>query len=44
MPIMLRWLLLLAHNGGGMVSKGLRASFLSSYYEFWSGLVRPENH
>jgi hypothetical protein len=34
----------LAENGGGMVSKGLRAFYLSSYSKFWSGLLHQENH
>jgi hypothetical protein len=35
---------MLGVNGGGMVSKGLRAFNKSSYSKFWSGLLRPENH
>jgi len=34
----------LVGNGGGMVSKGLRAFYLSSYSKIWSGLLHPENH
>jgi len=34
----------LAYNGGGIVSKGLRALYLSNYSKIWSGLLHPEYH